>query len=284
MDPARSFPPAQKQVLGKRKHGGQPIMRVPNQFRNTGGSVMPVFHQKPSEISLDSKHVTYHSPNLSSPQPVVEPKKQVTISDHSFVMNTVDSMKNNPRARRKRGPEPATAMDSADPVPTILPTRQGRKPPKPPKPPRFRPSRPVQISDQVYMDIWVRILSFCEPKFVLEARTINKHFNQLLTEHSAIWRECRLNHYGRDMPGLPTGLTEKQYVELLAGRGCQHSKCSKGETLKVHWTFQVRLCADCLFEKTMRVSSDHIPGAPQIADHPCRWMNFPSPDDMPCLR
>ncbi|KIW12394.1 hypothetical protein PV08_09671 [Exophiala spinifera] len=117
----------------------------------------------------------------------------------------------------------------------------------------LRPSRPLKISDQVNGDVWHLILGYCEPKQLLEAKLISKDFNTRLNKHSTIWRKSRLDHFGKDIPECPTGLTEQQYVYLLVGRGCQNPNCPRDQTVRVAWVFQLRLCADCFKQKTIRV-------------------------------
>ena len=225
-------------------------MRVSSQFRNTGGSFSQVFPQKPltTQFSMETAKVSEHVPQPTPHQTPSRSAKKARLGDHTFVMSTVATMKNGERPTLKRATTQSTFSETSS-INSDQPTKSGAKAP------RFRPSRPVQISDSIYPDVWIRIFSFCDPKFLLEARTIDKHRCRLLSEYSMIWTESRMNHYGSDMPACPKGLTEKQYVELLAGRGCQNSKCSKEETQKVHWIFQLRLCTECLAEKTMRVGS-----------------------------
>ena len=92
----------------------------------------------------------------------------------------------------------------------------------------------------------------------LPHRLLRVAFSRGFRKRKECERSSRMNHYGEDMPECPAGLTEIQYVGLLAGRGCQIRKCTKTETQKVHWIFQGRLCSHCLAEKTMRVCSAHL--------------------------
>lgn len=237
------------QILGKRKYGGHAVMRVANQSRNAGGSSSQVFHQKPltTQFSIETPQVSSYVPPPPSNQNTPRSVKRARLGDHTFVMNTVATMKNGERPTLKR----ATTQSSFSDTSSINSDQQTKKEAKPT---RLRPSRPVRLADKIYPDVWIRILSFCDPKFLLEARTFNKHYCGLLSKYNMIWTDSRLNHYGSDMPACPKGLTEKQYAELLVSRGCQNSKCSKKETQKVHWIFRLRLCTECLAENTLRVS------------------------------
>lgn len=248
MDTTQS-PDSDGQTLGKRKYGDQAMMTVAKQSRNTAGSFSQVFSQKPStmQFSIDTARVSEHVPHPSPIKIASRPVKKARLGEHTFVTSTVASMKSGEKPSLKRG----TASNTFSETSSI---NSDQQPNQATKAPRFRPSRPVGNADSIYADVWIRILSFCDPKFLLEARTIDRHRSRLLAEYSLIWTESRINHYGSDMPDCPQGLSEKQYVELLAGRGCQNSQCSRGETQKVHWHFQLRLCTDCFVEKTMRVS------------------------------
>ena len=246
MDPNQ--PPALRNIVPEKPKYGQPRFRVATQFRNTGGSSSPIFPIQASatQFSRGASSTGYGAFQSTPPASAPVSKTPARAGPHTFVLNTVDSMKNGHRPILKRSASQAGLSDNS----SLESTRSKEKVPKPT---RLRPSRPVQNSNQVYSDVWINILSFSEPKLLLEVKTINKHFYHLLQENSAIWRESRLNHYGSGMPACPKGLTEHYYVELLAGRGCQSTSCPTSKTQKVHWMFQVRLCPRCLAEKTMRV-------------------------------
>ena len=116
----------------------------------------------------------------------------------------------------------------------------------------FTTRYPVQNADDVHRDIWRQIFNFCDPKFLLEARSIDSVRHDILSHHQAIWRNSRLRHLGDDCPPCPTSLSEQQYVNLLIGRGCQIRTCYNRNTSTVSWTFLGRLCMDCLLQRTIR--------------------------------
>lgn len=245
----------------KWKYSNGPLMRVEKQIRNLDGSTYQVI---PTEALAQRKIVFQTDKSsfqvTSTPFDVVDASKSQEnkppppITDHSFVVNTIGSMKN--------GERPTAPLDSPSCYTSVLDDgsligRQ-RHPMSDPQILRkraLRSTRPLKISDKVNSDIWQIILGYCEPKLLLEAKTINKEFRQLLSDRTAIWRASRQNFFGHDMPECPTGMTEQTYADLLVGRGCQNRSCPKEHTAGVYWTFQVRLCAECFRQKTMRVSS-----------------------------
>ena len=141
---------------------------------------------------------------------------------------------------------------SSPQTPSISPVRnlggrpKSRKPRvhKPVKGPmRFQKNRPM--NEEVHVDVWENILSFCPPAFLLKARTISSTFRSMLKDDSFLWKMSRTKHFGSDMPEPPLGLSEPQYADLLTGNGCQTRGCQAPKTRKVYWVFQKRLCDKC---------------------------------------
>ena len=132
------------------------------------------------------------------------------------------------------------------------------KPLKTPKGPmRFQKNHPVKAA--VNVDVWENILSFCPPDFLLKARTVSSTFWSLLKDDSPIWKISRVKHFGSDMPGPPSGLSEPQYADLLTGTGCQTRGCTSKKTRKTYWAFQRRLCMDCFHKAFISVRVSDIP-------------------------
>ncbi|OAP62412.1 hypothetical protein AYL99_04615 [Fonsecaea erecta] len=240
------MPSSPAPVLGKRKHEDPPALPLSAQFDHVGdfspqvlGPVFPA-NQFQEPLSPQTMMSRYQGPQSTLPERTVA--SNTNTARHSiFIVNTIESM--------QHGEEPSinpVAARETTPVTTPRPHQQ----PLRPRRPILHPSKPLQNSEQVHAGVWVDVLSFCEPKFLLEAKTLNRFFYNLLSDNSAIWRKSRINHYGVDMPECPKGLSEKQYVELLAGRGCQSKGCHVDRTSKVHWTFQARLCPNCFNKKT----------------------------------
>ena len=153
---------------------------------------------------------------------------------------------------------------TSSPTPSVGPPRnrggrpKGRKPRpakpfKTPKGPmRFQKNHPVKAA--VNVDVWENILTFCPPDFLLKARTVSSTFRSVLKDDSPIWKISRVKHFGSDMPGPPSGLSEPQYADLLTGTGCQTRGCTSKKTRKTYWAFQRRLCMDCFHQAFVPVS------------------------------
>ena len=156
---------------------------------------------------------------------------------------------------------------TSSPTPSVGPPRnrggrpKGRKPRaakpfKTPKGPmRFQKNHPVKAA--VNVDIWENILSFCPPDFLLKARMVSSTFWSILDD-SPIWKISRVKHFGSDMPGPPSGLSEPQYADLLTGTGCQTRGCTSKRTRKTYWAFQRRLCMDCFHQAFLPVSISNM--------------------------
>lgn len=242
------------------KYGIGPLMRVEKQVRNLEGSsyqVIPTDSPAPRKITFHIDKLSFKVPPSPLGNASASRSQGFTplppITNYSFVVNTIDSMKNGERPTLSD--EPLNNSDPGlDDTSSHAKSRDLLTEPQVPRARAFRSSRPLKISDKVNSDIWQTILGYCEPKLLLEAKTINKEFRQLLSDRTAIWRTSRQNFFGHDMPECPIGMTEQSYADLLVGRGCQNRNCPKEHTAGVYWTFQVRLCAECFKQKTMRVS------------------------------
>lgn len=111
------------------------------------------------------------------------------------------------------------------------------------------------VSAFVPIDAWAQIFRRSDLKFLLQAQLVCKDFRDILSAQS-MWRDARLYNYGAAIPGCPTGLNEKQYANLLVGRGCQVKPCTQKLTKKVYWAFMLRMCESCFKDSTQRQDDD----------------------------
>lgn len=240
------------------QNGIEPLMRVGKQVRNLEGSsyqIIPTGLPAPRKVTFHIDKLSFQTPLCASDDADLAEFRGLPpplITNYSFVVNTVESMKN--------GELPTSDEPLNNSTPLVNDRLSNTKPrellneTEVPRKRALRSSRPLKISDKVNSDIWQTILGYCEPRLLLAAKTINKEFRQLLSDRTAIWRTSRQNSFGYDMPECPANMSEQSYADLLVGRGCQNRNCPKEQTVGVYWTFQVRLCADCFKQKTMRVS------------------------------
>lgn len=126
----------------------------------------------------------------------------------------------------------------------------------------FSVHRPLKKSDEVHKDAWTHILSFCPPRFLLQAKTVNTLFHDILSQQT-IWKESRMHHLRPKPPPCPDGIGEQQYTDLLVGRGCQRASCRRENTVSICWALLVRLCPECLQSLTTRFLD--LPEARQYA-------------------
>ncbi|EXJ81270.1 hypothetical protein A1O3_07560 [Capronia epimyces CBS 606.96] len=259
-------PPARPRAKGKRKYEHEPFMRVGSSFINSDSSSYEATGSKSSDhgkvVSQSSVLLTGQSVDNTARDCTRSPVSTVSRSraeapanGFTFVISTSDDFKFGQRSSLGRS-DHQSSLSLRDRGPAEKRRRLSNLT-QPDQRPTLKPSRPIANSDQVNSDVWQTILGYCEPKLLLEVKTLNSAFNRLLSDRSAIWKASRQNHFGPDMPDCPPGLTEQQYVDLLAGRGCQSSTCPNENTARVFWTFQVRLCARCFKERTVR--ADELP-------------------------
>ncbi|KAL9605102.1 MAG: hypothetical protein Q9219_000036 [cf. Caloplaca sp. 3 TL-2023] len=121
-------------------------------------------------------------------------------------------------------------------------------PPKPIKKLVLRQNKPVQTT--LPIDVWAQILSHSNPAAVLRLSNVCRDLRALLSEVS-VWKAIRHNNYGADHPDPPPGITERQYVDLIVGTGCQSKDCNNHRTNKTIWAFRRRWCPPCLRKKTV---------------------------------
>ncbi|KAJ9503803.1 hypothetical protein H2202_000942 [Exophiala xenobiotica] len=265
---------------GKQKYSSRPSFKVGYQSRHAPVSsrqlTLPQSSLQGKINFLGSNIIAVDNFGGSGPPEVTGHGTSSGPSDPpTFVINTPNNMKSRRKRRnptRPRGlpkPNEAAGQQAFDGA--------SRKRPRP----VFRASRPLKNSDQINSDVWQIILGYCEPKQLLEAKTMSREFYRLLSDRAGIWKESRINHFGPDMPECPPSLTEQQYAYLLAGRGCQNPTCPRDQTFRVSWVFQARLCSECFKQKTIRV--DDLPAHRRyliVADE----SRFSPADDSPLWR
>lgn len=98
----------------------------------------------------------------------------------------------------------------------------------------------------------MRILEFTPPYFLKKVRLINKEFKSWVDKFDSIYVNQRIENYGIDMPIAPIGLTQRQYTDLLGGKGCLEPDCPDKKASRTHWSWAKRWCTDCWRQKIER--------------------------------
>jgi hypothetical protein len=91
----------------------------------------------------------------------------------------------------------------------------------------------------------MRILEFTPPQFMKKARQLSKEFKGWVDNFNSIYVNQRKENYGQDMPDPPRGITERQYNDLLGGKGCMEPGCPDFKATRAHWSWCQRWCWDC---------------------------------------
>ncbi|KAF4634227.1 hypothetical protein G7Y89_g3881 [Cudoniella acicularis] len=110
---------------------------------------------------------------------------------------------------------------------------------------KVKDTRTVSAKERIGQDIWMRILEFTPPSFLKKARLISREFRDTVDKFDSIFVNCRKENYGWDMPPPPPGLTERQYSDLLGGKGCQEPGCTNKKASRTYWSWAKRWCSDC---------------------------------------
>ncbi|RFU34591.1 hypothetical protein B7463_g1712, partial [Scytalidium lignicola] len=118
--------------------------------------------------------------------------------------------------------------------------------------PSKKPKKGESAKEKLSQDIWMRILEYTPPQFLSKMRLVNKEFKEIVDKFDSIYINCRKENYGYDMPSPPEGLTERQYSNLLAGKGCMEPDCEDKNSSKTHWSWLKRWCLRCWKKKIIR--------------------------------
>lgn len=98
----------------------------------------------------------------------------------------------------------------------------------------------------------MRILEFTPPAFLGKARLICSDIKTLVDAKQSIYKNCRLENYGFEMPAPPPGMNEVSYNNLLGGKGCMESGCNDKNASRTHWPWFKRWCIPCWKSKIER--------------------------------
>jgi hypothetical protein len=99
--------------------------------------------------------------------------------------------------------------------------------------------------------VWEKVFSLLHPLELAQLQLCGRSFHVLL-QREATWRASRSIH----LPQLPKpvfGLSEREMLQLLFGRGCM--LCGSPKDFKTYWPFRVRCCKQCLVNNVTKVSS-----------------------------
>ncbi|KAG9232512.1 hypothetical protein BJ875DRAFT_505967 [Amylocarpus encephaloides] len=124
--------------------------------------------------------------------------------------------------------------------------------------PRESPLRPAR--ERLNDDLWMRVFEFAPPSFLKKARLVSRSWKAAIDQFDSIFVNCRKENFGFDMPEPPTGMTERQYGDLLGGKGCQEPGCINRQATRTYWSWSKRWCAECwerAIEREDRILKTH---------------------------
>ncbi|TQS34383.1 hypothetical protein Golomagni_05236 [Golovinomyces magnicellulatus] len=109
----------------------------------------------------------------------------------------------------------------------------------------------VQGFERICDELWMRIFELTDPRFLsTKGRFICRRFTDIIDNRNSIFVNQRIETYGRDMPGPPPGMSERQYSNLLGGKGCE--ECSDRACTSTKWAWSKRWYASCWGKKIIR--------------------------------
>ncbi|CAG8970933.1 hypothetical protein HYALB_00000913 [Hymenoscyphus albidus] len=112
--------------------------------------------------------------------------------------------------------------------------------------------KPESARERIGQDIWMRIFEFTPPSFLKKARLVCKTFQGIVDQFDSIFVNCRKENYGWDMPPPPPGMSEREYSDLLGGKGCQTAGCQNKKASRAYWSWAKRWCSTCWEKNVIR--------------------------------
>ncbi|KAK0109631.1 hypothetical protein ONS95_002312 [Cadophora gregata] len=197
---------------------------------------------RPSQgVSQTSTHISTshaaHSPVLISPHPGV---------DHPLFKAQSTNTAMEPKVGKKRKPK-------ADGVPRVKRQKTDKPAGKVKRVPKEKEVKPIPACQKLSDDLWMRILEFSPPHFLKKVRLWNRAFKEMVDGYDSLFVNQRMENFGVNMPIAKTmGLTERQYTDLLGGKGCLEPGCTDKKASRTHWSWAKRWCTKCWQNKIER--------------------------------
>ncbi|RKF62854.1 hypothetical protein OnM2_030036 [Erysiphe neolycopersici] len=102
-------------------------------------------------------------------------------------------------------------------------------------------------------ELWMRIFELTDARFLsTRARLICRRFKKIVDNCNSLFFNQRIEIYGKNMPGPPPGMSERQFNNLLGGKGCE--ECSDRSCTATKWAWYKRWCVSCWGK---RISSEY---------------------------
>jgi len=119
--------------------------------------------------------------------------------------------------------------------------------------PKEKEEKPIPACQKLSDDLWMRILEFSPPHFLKKVRLWNRAFKEMVDGYDSLFVNQRMENFGVDIPIASTmGLTERQYTDLLGGKGCLEPGCDDKKASRTHWSWAKRWCSKCWQSKIER--------------------------------
>ncbi|POS87393.1 hypothetical protein EPUL_003698 [Erysiphe pulchra] len=97
-------------------------------------------------------------------------------------------------------------------------------------------------------ELWMRIFELTDARFLsTRARLVCRRFKEIIDNCNSLFFNQRIEIYGKNMPGPPPGMSERQYNNLLGGKGCE--ECSNRSCTATKWAWYKRWCVSCWEKK-----------------------------------
>lgn len=101
-------------------------------------------------------------------------------------------------------------------------------------------------------NVLMRIFEFGPPGILGKARRLSKKWKEIIDTKTSLYVNLRKENFGYDMPPPPEGITDKQYNDLLDGKGCLNPGCTDTLSSRAYWSWAKRWCLNCWKSKIER--------------------------------
>ncbi|KAH7409138.1 hypothetical protein BKA64DRAFT_388256 [Cadophora sp. MPI-SDFR-AT-0126] len=222
-----------------------PVNKAPNNSSKPDTSSVErtiAISNRPSQgFTSTSSHMSTshpaHSPVLISPHPGLD-HPLFKVQSNNTAMEPVNGKKRKPKA---------------DGAPRVKRQKSDKPVAKVKRVPKEKEVKPIPACQKLSDDLWMRILEFSPPHFLKKVRLWNRAFKEMVDGYDSLFVNQRMENFGVNMPiAKSMGLTERQYTDLLGGKGCLEPGCTDKKASRTHWSWAKRWCTKCWQNKIER--------------------------------
>ncbi|KAG4436256.1 hypothetical protein IFR05_008275 [Cadophora sp. M221] len=205
-------------------------------------------------IAISHRHTSSFPPTSTQLSTSSHPANTpVLISPHPGVDHPLFKAQNNNAAMEPTPAKGKKRKQKGDVITRVKKQKTDKSLVKAKRVPKEKEEKPVPACQKLSADLWMRILEFSPPHFLKKVRLWNKSFKDMIDKYDSLFVNQRMENFGVDIPIASTlGLTERQYTDLLGGKGCLEPGCTDKKASRTHWSWAKRWCSKCWQAKIER--------------------------------